>query len=56
MTILRKSKGTFVAVQKKQTAKSVIMGPCGSICQPYEVPGGGTPCGTKCIQYCSKDR
>lgn len=25
---------------------------CSTICFPYEVPGGGTPCGTKCMMYC----
>ncbi len=24
---------------------------CAHICVGYEVPGGGTPCGTICVQY-----
>lgn len=26
---------------------------CSTICQGYEVPGGCTPCGTKCMMYCA---
>lgn len=26
---------------------------CSTICQSYEVPGGCTPCGTKCMMYCA---
>ena len=26
---------------------------CDTICTGYEVPGGCTPCGTKCMMYCA---
>ena len=53
MTIIRNSKGNFSAMQKTQKAKTEVNGSCGTICQPYSVPGGCTPRGTKCIMYCA---
>ena len=54
MTVLRSNKGTFQAMQKAQSSanRGAAMASCSTICQPYSVPGGGTPCGTKCIMYC----
>jgi len=52
MTVLRSSKGSFSAMQKMQSAGAASKAPCSTICQPYSVPDGRTPCGTKCMMYC----
>lgn len=53
MTVLRNSKGNFTYMQNAQRTGTAAMAPCSTICQPYSVPGGGTPCGSKCIMYCA---
>ncbi len=58
MTLLRTDvadgarNSSFSRISVKQMGRSFAMAPCQTICQPYSVPGGGTPCGSKCMMYC----
>jgi len=54
MKILRDSNGSFQAMNRMQNTVNGnrAMAPCAHICQPYSVPGGGTPCGSICVMYC----
>ena len=44
---------SFNTMAAKQMAQGANAGRCDTICEPYSVPGGGTPCGSKCMLYCA---
>ena len=50
-----KKASSFVSMFAMQNGKikNMTVVSCSTICQSYEVPGGCTPCGTKCIMYCA---
>ena len=52
MTVLRGSFNKFNDIQNMQSKSAKYAVACSTICESYSVPGGGTPCGTICVQYC----
>ncbi len=43
----------LIARIQAEANKEAPVANCSTICQPYSVPGGCTPCGTKCMMYCA---